>query len=229
MNCIRMLALVAGAALLHAAPAAAKDSHVYAGVTGGTLGIGPEIGYRLNKTFGARASATFLGVSGNIDSNDVTYDGSFDLESYGAMVDVYPFGGGLRVSGGFRINRNRAAAAGEPTSGTFTFNGVDYDSTTLVTGARTSVEVDDFAPALTVGYAGGSRKGFVFGIEAGALFQGTARIQPISVTGTCADPAANPACATIVADLEAERQSVQDDVDGYDIYPILQLTVGYRF
>lgn len=31
------------------------------------------------------------------------------------------------------------------------------------------------------------------------------------------------------ADLEAERLSLQKDVDGYKVYPILQLTLGYRF
>lgn len=224
------LAAIVGAALLSAVPAVAQDEggHLYAGITGGTLGIGPEVGYRLNETIGVRASASFLGVSHEIDSDDVTYDGSFDLESYGAMVDLYPFGGGFRVSGGFRINNNRASADAEPTGGTFTFNGVDYDTTTQVTSARTRAQVDDFAPALTIGYAGGKRSGFVFGVEAGALFQGSAKIDPITITGTCADPTA-PGCGTIVADLEAERRDVQDDVDDYKVYPILQLTVGYRF
>lgn len=225
------LALVAGATMLAATPALAQDEggHLYAGITGGTLGIGPEVGYRLNETLGVRASATFLGVSHEFDSDDITYDGSVDLESYGAMLDLYPFGGGFRVSGGFRINSNRAKATAEPTGGTFTFNGVDYDATTLVTSARTRAKVDDFAPALTLGYAGGNRSGFVFGVEAGALFQGSAKIDPITITGTCANPGANPACATIAADLEAERRDVQDDVDDYKVYPILQLTVGYRF
>lgn len=225
------LALIASATLLSAAPALAQDEggHLYAGITGGTLGIGPEVGYRLNETFGVRASASFLGVSHEIDSDDVTYDGSFDLESYGAMVDLYPFGGGFRVSGGFRINNNRASADAEPTGGTFTFNGVDYDTTTLVTSARTRARVDDFAPALTIGYAGGNRSGFVFGVEAGALFQGSAKIDPITITGTCATAPATLGCGTIAADLEAERRDVQDDVDDYKVYPILQLTLGYRF
>lgn len=230
MNKIISLALAAGA-MLAAAPAMAQDEggHLYAGITGGTLGIGPEIGYRLNETLGVRASASFLGVSHEFDSDDITYDGSVDLESYGAMVDVYPFGGGFRVSGGFRINNNRATAKGEPTGGTFTFNGVDYDATTLVTSARTRARVDDFAPALTVGYAGGKRSGFVFGVEAGALFQGSVKIDPITIAGTCATNPAAPGCGTIVADLEAERRDVQDDVDDYKVYPILQLTIGYRF
>jgi hypothetical protein len=33
----------------------------------------------------------------------------------------------------------------------------------------------------------------------------------------------------LAGDLDAERQSVNEDIDGYKLYPILQLSVGYRF
>lgn len=54
------------------------------------------------------------------------------------------------------------------------------------------------------------------------------KIKPLTISGTCATSTAGP-CANIAADLEAERQSVNDDIDGYKVYPILQVTVGYRF
>lgn len=226
-------AFVAGLLLAMPGAALAQDEaggHIYAGITGGTLGIGPEVGYRLSERFGVRASASFLGVNHEFDSDEITYDGSVDLESYGAMVDVYPFGGGFRISGGFRINNNRAKASGQASNGgTFEINGTSYDSTTLVTSVDADAEVDDFAPALTIGYAGGNRSGFVFGIEAGALFQGSVKIKPLTISGTCATTTSDPLCATIATDLEAERQSVQKDVDDYKVYPIVQLTVGYRF
>ncbi|HEX5537621.1 MAG TPA: hypothetical protein VFX27_10535 [Sphingobium sp.] len=217
-----------GAATIASPALADDDARLSVGITGGTLGIGPEIGYRLSKNFGVRANASFLSISHNIDSDNITYDGKVKLQSGGAMVDVYPFGGGFRVSGGVRINGNKARGIGTPTGGTFDINGTSYDATTLVTSVRADTDIEDVAPALTLGYGGGTSSGLIFGVEAGALFQGSVKIKPLTISGTCATSTAGP-CANIAADLEAERQSVNDDIDGYKVYPILQVTVGYRF
>ena len=58
-------------AALAATPALAQEqnSTISAGVTAGTLGIGPEAGFRFSDTVGVRASATFFGIDGNFDSD----------------------------------------------------------------------------------------------------------------------------------------------------------------
>ena len=205
------------------------DARFSIGITGGSLGVGPEIGYRFSENLGVRANAAFLSISHNISSDDIDYDGKVKLQSGGAMIDVYPFGGGFRISGGARINGNKARGIGEPVGGTFTINGTTYDATSFVTSVRADTDIKDFAPALTLGYGGGTSSSFAFGIEAGALFQGSVKIKPLTITGQCATNPAQLGCANIAADLEAERQSVNNDIDGYKVYPILQLTVGYRF
>ena len=85
------------------------------------------------------------------------------------------------------------------------------------------------APALTLGYGGGMTRGLTFGVEAGVLFQGSVKVKPLTITGSCANSAPPAGCATLAADLETERLSVNDDIDGYKLYPILQVSVGYRF
>jgi hypothetical protein len=65
-------------------------------------------------------------------------------------------------------------------------------------------------------------RGFAFGIDAGVMFQGKVRVNPLTYTGPLQS-------AALTANLEAERQSLQDDIDGYKVYPILQLSLGYRF
>ena len=209
------VALAGGAALAQERPVASL------GITGGTLGVGPEAGYRFSNTFGVRANATFLGLSHGFDSDDIAYDGKLKLRSAGAMVDVYPFGGGFRLSGGLRINGNRARVTATPTQPT-EIGDIVYSPAqigTLTGRAR----VKDVAPALTLGYGGSMRSGFMFGIEAGALFQGTVRIQNFTATGNLANNAA------FLQQLEEERRELQDDVNDYKVYPILQLSIGYRF
>lgn len=206
------------------APAAAQDGpRVLLGVTGGTLGIGPEAGLRFARHIGVRASATFLNVSADFDSSDITYGGDLELKSYGAMVDLHPFGGSFRISGGARINRNRVAVRATPSaSGTISVGGADYTAAqvgTLSGGA----DVGKLAPALTMGFGGSKKKGFLIGIESGILFQGRARLRQFTATGTAAnDPAFR-------ASLEAERQDLQEDIDKVKIYPIAQLMIGWRF
>jgi hypothetical protein len=206
-----------------AAPTARGNSTISAAVTVGTLGIGPELGFRFSDHIGIRGNATFLGGSGSttVDANE--YNASLKLRSFGAMVDVYPFGGRFRLSGGARINHNRASLSGDFTNE----SSVEIDDVSY-TGRQVGIlsgeaRVKKFAPALTLGWSGSNRRGFMFGFEAGALFQGAVQIQQFTSTGTLRND------ATFQARLARERQNVQDDVNDYKIYPILQTSIGWRF
>ncbi len=223
-----VLLMLGAAGMGVAAPAMAQDaatdpaSTVSVAVTAGTLGIGPEVGFRFADHIGIRGNATFLGVNADYDSDDITYDGKLKLKSFGAMVDVYPFGGSFRVSGGARINRNYARLNASPTGTSVEVGGETY--TQAQVGTLTGrAEVKKFAPALTLGWSGSNRRGFMFGIEAGALFQGSVRVREFTSTGTLQNN------ATFRASLEDERRSLQDDVDDYKVYPILQASIGWRF
>jgi hypothetical protein len=208
---LKRLLIAAVLAIFAGTGAHAADGRVSARITGGTLGIGPEIGYRLSD------NATFLSFSHDFSSDDIDYDGKAHLKSGGAMIDLFPFGGGFFVSGGARINGNDGRATATPTAnvqvGRNTFTPAQIG--TLSGDAETK----NFAPSLTLGYSGSMRSGFVAGVEAGALFQGKVRVRNFRSSSNLI-PAAN---------LEQERLEVQDDVDDYKVYPILQLTLGYRF
>jgi hypothetical protein len=62
--------------LIIGGPAAARSREPAGfsiGVTGGTLGIGPEIAYRFSETLGVRGNATFLSISHGLNSGDIHY------------------------------------------------------------------------------------------------------------------------------------------------------------
>lgn len=215
-----LLTALAAAAL--SAPAAAQDAGGFKlGVTGGTLGIGPEASYRLSENLGLRANATFLGFSRDVGSSDVDYNGKLKLNSFGAMLDVHPFGGGFRVSGGARISNNKVRLSATPTAS------VEIGETTYTPAQigtlSGNVRANDFAPTLTLGWAGGLSPGLSVGIEAGAMFQGSPEINSLRATGTLATNAA------FQASLEAEEREIEDDIDNFKVYPVVQLSVGYRF
>ena len=206
-----------------------EESKFKVGLTAGTLGIGPEISYRISDYLGVRGNATFLSVSRSLDSDDITYDAKLKLQSGGAMLDIYPFQGGFRVSGGLRLNGNQASGVGKPNDGlNFEINGNEYTAAQIGT-LRAETEIRNVAPSLTLGYGGGISKGFTFGVEAGILFQGSVEVGKLSTSGLCAGTAPPANCATLAGDLDAERRSVNEDIRKYNVWPILQLSIGYRF
>lgn len=199
----------------------ANGTTVSAAITAGTLGIGPELGWRLSDHVGIRGGASFLNVSTSFDSDDVSYDGKVKLKSFGAMGDVYPFGGNFRVSAGARINRNNVGVSATPTSDV-TLNDRDYTAAQVGTLSGTA-RPNRFSPALTTGWSGKNRKGFMFAFETGVLFQGAFKLDTFQATGTARNN------ATFRSDLEVERRSLQRDIDKVKIYPIIQFAIGYRF
>jgi hypothetical protein len=212
-------AVLAGIAVpAHAQEAAGGFS---AGVTGGTLGIGPEVGYRISETIGVRANATFFNFDRDVDSSDINYNGDLKLQSGGVMVDIHPFGGGFRVSAGARIGNNRVRLTATPTADVEIG---DETYTPEQVGKLTGdVEANDFAPTLTVGWGGGLTRGLKVGIEAGAMFQGSPEVKNLRATGLLgSDPA-------LRASLLEEEAEIEDDIDNFKVYPILQLSIAYRF
>ncbi len=184
--------------------------------TAGTLGAGAQARADLHKHVALRVDATVFGFDMDYSSSQIRYDGSVKLKSAGVMAELYPTGGGFYLAAGVRYNRNRASAVGTPT-GNVTFNGRTYTPAQVGTVSG-SISVPEWAPALTLGYRKRSH-GLALGIEGGVLFQGTARLSPlVSSTGLLPQ-----------ADLDAERASLQGDVDKYKIYPILQASIGYNF
>ncbi|QNN68034.1 hypothetical protein H9L13_03780 [Sphingomonas lutea] len=212
------------AALAVSTPALAQDAgttgSVSVGVTGGTLGIGPEVGFRFSDMFGVRGNVTFLSISQDAESDGVDYDGKLKLASGGLMLDVHPFGGGFRVSGGARINGNKVRLTATPTEDVEIGDEVYTPEEIGVLSGN--VKAKSFAPTLTLGYFGGATRGLNFGIEAGGMFQGSPRVRDLKTTGLLAtDP-------DFQEELAREADELEDEVD-YKIFPIVQVSLGYRF
>ena len=194
---------------------------VTVGVTGGTLGIGPEASYRFSKSVAVRGNLTFLNVDRSVDSDDIEYNGDLKLGSGGVMADFHPFGNGFRVSAGARINSNKVRLRATPTADVEV--GDETYSPSEIGTLSGTVKANDFAPTLTVGWGGGLTKGLKVGVEAGAMFHGSPRVRNLSASGSLAsDP-------DFQASLRDESDEIEDDIDKYKIYPVVQLSIGYRF
>ena len=219
---MRYVYAAALAAAFVISPASAQSGGLGAGVTGGTLGIGPEINFR-SDNFGVRANATFLGFSRDVESDGIEYSGDLKLRSFGGSVDFYPGGGGFRISPGVRISRNRVELFAQP-GATTTVEVGDATYTGAQIGTLSGeVRPKKLAPTLTIGYGGGKNSAVYFSIDAGAKFQGSPKVRNLVATGPIASNAA------FQTQLANERAEIEDDIDNFKVYPILQLGLGYRF
>ena len=202
-------------------PALAEGGNLAFGVSAGTLGLGPEISWRLNEHIGLRASGGFYNHDDSENLDDIDYDASLKLNSFGAMVDWYPFSGGFRFSAGGRINNNKIDLLGTPATNV-QIGDVTYTPAQVGTLSGT-VKTGGFAPTLTLGYGGKLAKGFTFGIELGVMLQGSPKIDNLAASGTLASNAA------FIQQLALEEQRAEDDAHDFKLWPIIQIGLLYRF
>jgi hypothetical protein len=222
MKLLRTLSVAALAALVFHAPPALAGGRIALGITGGTLGVGPELTVRPIKKLGVRANVTWLGFKLNQGVNDIDYDGDVKFLSVGAMADWYPFGGGLRVSAGVRWNGNDVDLSARP-SANVTIGGTTYTPAQIgrLTGL---VDANDAAPILTIGWGGRLRSGFSVGVEAGFLYQGSPKVHDLRARGGLLEGDLG-----LLTDLQDEAQRIERKMTSYKYLPVLQATLTYHF
>ncbi len=222
MRIVAALAFAAATALSTSA-ALAQDSQigVFVAPQISTLGLGAEVGYRINDYVGVRGGVNAFSFSRTLDIEDITYDGDLTLKSFGAMADLYPFRGGFHVTGGLRLNYNEADLTGTPSGAFYNVNGTNYPTAAV---GRLEGEVDfrRVAPYLGLGW-----KGSLFspnlhvGADLGVMFQGKADVSLRATNATVG--------ALLASDIEQARQDIEDEVEDYRFYPVLSVSIGYRF
>ena len=214
-----LAAVVAASAFLFAGAAFAQQTSV--GVSAGTPGLGLELGYDLNETFGLRANGNWFSLSKDVQSNDVNYDGKLKLFSMGLLGDFYMFDSGFRLTGGAYYNNNHVNINATPT-GTVNIGGTSYAPGQIGT-LRGRVDYNEFTPYAGLGYTSNrTEPGLSLVFDAGVMFQG----RP-DVTLTSTGPGAGS--PTFAADIERERREIADDIKWTRFYPAVRVGLAYRF
>ena len=222
MRTVTALAIAATAAF-SASTAAAQDQRigVFVAPQISTLGLGAEVGYQVNDYVAIRGGANAFNISRSFKVDNVDYDGDVKLKSFGAMADVFPFGGGFRVTGGLRLNYNEGELTGTPMGGNYTINGRSY-SAADVGQLEGEVTFNRVAPYLGIGWMGSVFSPNLYvGADLGVMFQGKPKVKLGATNSSIA--------GTFATDIEAERRKVEDDLKDFRFYPVLAVSVGYRF
>jgi hypothetical protein len=212
---IHFLRWFALSGLLVAGGAAAEGFGL--GVKAGTLGAGVEGTFGLSPRFNVRAGVNGYSLSQDETASGIRYDGKLDLSSIALLLDWHPFAGTFRLTAGLMQNKNTVHLTATPTSNQ-TIGGNTYTPAEIGTLSG-DVTFKKSAPYAGFGWGNAARRGrFGFNFEVGALYQGSPKVS-LSASGG----------AVSQADLAAEAQSAEADLDKFKIYPVVALGFSLRF
>lgn len=205
--------------------AAGSASAAGVGVRAGTTGIGVDIGWSLVPTLSARVGYSGLSFSSSVNTDDVDYDGDIKLSNLSALLDWSPLGP-FRITAGLVGADNKVDITGTPAGSTYTINGTTYQASD-VGNLRGKVKIGKgVTPYLGFGYGNVAGAGVNFYFDVGLMFPGTPRATLTANCGVALSPAQ---CAQLEDDVESERVRVQDEMDKYRLYPVINIgfTIGF--
>jgi hypothetical protein len=194
---ITFLATMAAASTAMTSLAKAEDIYITPGL--GTLGLSVKGTYRGSSNMGASAvvsgygyssSKTFQGVPASVKTS------AFDV---GVMMDYYPLGGNLHVTGGIRYSKDKV-------TGTVADGGSSVGYT---------VEPNKIQPYIGAGYSLELTDRAALDVDLGTYYTGTPTLKVTSGTGN--------------AQTDAAIAKARSEAESHTFYPVAQLGLRYRF
>lgn len=190
-----------------------------------TLGGGLEVAKGLTPWLGLRGGLNYFTYTYDSQESGNDYELELELKSFGLFVDLHPFKQAFRITGGFlingnEINGNAKLAAGEK----FDLDGIEYS----LAGNRASMALtyDTFAPYAGLGwdttFGDDDRWGFTF--DLGVVFSGSPDLV-IDATVNSTDPNA----ATFDAKKKKEVDEVKEDLNDFELWPVISAGIVYQF
>jgi hypothetical protein len=209
--------------LLPGGPARAALDEWALGFKAGTLGIGPELTTNLAPDLHLRGSVLWFELDvDDVEFDNIEYDASLDLLNSMLLLDWYPFAGEFRISGGVLFNGTDVSLDATPAGPVQIGNAVYLPAD--IGSIRGDADFDDVAPYVGIGFGRPLSSDRRWGLTAdiGVAYIGSPNVD-LSVTGPLAD---NP---ILLAGLAEKEEEIEDDLDNFKFYPVLALTLYYRF
>lgn len=223
MNRRMIIAAFMFSSLLICAAQATQASPISAGLGVSTLGIGAQVGYKINNSFVIRGVANYFKFNKKMNDDDETYKASLRMFTIGLLGDWHFLQNGFRLTGGLLYNGNELNVTAE-TNRNITIDGVVYTPQQIGT-VKGTVNFRPISPYLGIGYTSGheNRSGFSVSADIGVLFQGNARGKIKSITGLA---------GTQAAVIENQKNAIVKQINKQSwlkTYPVISLGISYKF
>lgn len=221
-------AAVAASLLIISSTAAQADGFAL-GAKVSTLGIGPEITVGLMDGVNIRVGANFFSMDKTLTKGGNEFDFNLKMENYTAFADFHVFGGGFRITGGAMYNKGNNLTGIANSTNNYNINGVSYTSTQVGDLRGELLMGSDISPYLGIGFgnniSGGS--GLSFNLDLGVFFTGVPKAALTTTGGTLQNNA--PAYAILQENLARETDNIMNDIKDYKYYPMVSISIAYRF
>ena len=210
--------------LLLILPMQAQAGVVGVGVTGkaGTTGLGGDLTIPIVSNFlNLRAGYNFGELRPSVTEAGIKYKGDLHFESIPILLDLHPFSGGFRITGGVFHNKNDMDLSSFLAAGSEIGGATTPVNTTLNANVSWSKE---WAPYLGIGWGNAaevdpdSSFSVGFSLDVGAFYQGSPDVFLTESTGLV------PA-----SEIAAEQAQIEDDLSSFKFFPVLTLGIHIRF
>lgn len=211
---------MAAAALLCSSLVHAEGVGVTAKV--GTLGLGLQLTAGFSPVFNGRLGFNNYTYNYSTIKDNINYDVALGLKSGELLLDLHPFAGGFRVTGGAMYNKNALNLTATP-AGTYSVGNNTY--TAAQVGTLTGVvDFNKVAPYFGIGWGNAVEKGdrFSFAMDLGVMLQGA----PKAVLSANGPVTSLP---TFKDDLAREEANLNASLKEFKYYPVASVGIGYHF
>ncbi len=191
----------------------------------GTLGIGVDVNKSLTPQLNGRLGFNFGNVGFNRTDSGINYDSQLNFSSVQLFGDYYPFSSSsFRVTGGLVAQNNRFAVTGKPSSNsTYTIAGIQTPASAVGTLSGEYKYGNSIAPYLGIGIGKSSNEGLGFNADLGVMFTGSPKV---SLTASEAAFNNNPITRS---QLDSQARQTENDLRGFNAYPVLSIGLSYGF
>ncbi len=220
----RLRAAVAAAVMILATAAlcARADASAGVAVSAGTMGIGLALALPIVPgVFNARLLANGGSLRHAFNTGGLTYGAHARLRNAALLGDYYPFENLFHISAGVYYNENAVDLRAIPDHGYYNIGGFSAPAV-MVGPVSGQVTFGRFAPYFGLGWGNMAtgKRGFVFGADIGVMWQ-----RP-HTTLSAPGEASNPNLAVALQDA---RDQVQQVARRFRLYPVVSISLGYRF
>jgi hypothetical protein len=209
------------------------------GIKASSLGIGGEFGVSMTRLLDFRAGFNAFNFSHTFNNNGIDYNGTLQLRSADALLDIKPLGDWFHISPGvlFYNGNQITAKTNVPAGQVFDLGNVSFKSSlTNPIGGTGKMTVPKAAPMVLFGFGTlvPHNHHFSFYNDFGVVFQGSPKTT-LNLTGSACDAVTGLACVnaatdpTVQAQVQAEQTKINKDTTIARFYPVFALGFGFRW
>jgi hypothetical protein len=204
------------------------------GVSVGTIGADIEYSKLISQkhNLALRLFAGGLSYDDSYDDTDTHYDTNIQLMNLGVTLEYHPLQNGFYVGVGTIFQNNKYTLEAKPKDNKYDFNGNQYLANMVGSVHGETYGLNDLVPYLGVGYDASlfdSGKWF-FTFKAGAWYQDSPKLK-LTAHDCLLDsiPGSPIGCNDLRYDLDKEEADINEDLETYKWWPVVQFGMSYKF